>query len=170
MMKRRVDNQMDGIKIPQMGVYAGKVVDKNGNTRSKQSIAVKRIVTTLYPQWFTSDYADKFFKTEDIDDYANEQLMFFLDDLLHEYLDQIGYQIVTWSFGIDCEKKSVKDMMKILNMKDSAIKMVKLRSMKKLKSSICFKNKLSFYVWTEEIKTMSDAIHYANNNLKLYKK
>ena len=167
MMHRRINNQSEGIRMPEKGVYDGKIIDAHGNKRTKQSSAVKKIITTLYPQWFKE--FDSAFMTDEIDDYANEQLMFYLDDLLHEYLNQIEYQIIMWSYGIDCEKKTQGEIIKMLGMKQSAVSMRKKRAMTFMQESEEFKNKLAYYIWTEGVKTGSDAIQWANDNLKLFK-
>ena len=52
----------------------------------------------------------------------------------------------------------------------SAVKMRKKRAMDFMKSDEEFKNKLAYFIWTEGIKTGSDAIQWANDNLKLFKK
>ena len=148
-LKQNIHNKRDGVRTPHQGIMVNGV-------RSNDSL---NIVTALFPNWFGKQ--DEFMKENlyFIDDYANEQLSLFLEDFIMRHFKTVDYQIITWFYGIDCERKSYKEIAEILNSNHTAVQVRKKRVVDSLKSDH-MKDLISVFIYDNEIKTHSDVYQW----------
>ena len=155
-LKTAVNDKRDGIRIPDGRVSMG--YSEGKQQRSGDPI---NIITALFPNWFGSEEMDKSYMQEHVDDYANEQLGLFLDDLLINILKITDYQIITWFYGIDMDKRmSYKEIADRLNSNHTAIQVRKKRIMDNMIKSEEVKDKIAVFLYDNDIKTQSDAYQW----------
>ena len=167
-VKRRVQSQSDGMRVPQMGAATGESrTDKYGNIKGIQSAKGKDILTTLFPNWFKDFESVIDHWGEDVDDYASEQLGFFIEELLYRDFKYSDADIILWFYGIGHDRLSYKEIAERQGKRPKAINVKKHRLMESLKSNH-YKNLISKYVVEEEFKTSSNAYAWCNENLNIY--
>ena len=156
-VKRRVHSQSDGMRIPEKGVSLN-------NTQSGKG---KDMLTTLFPNWFKDFQGVIDHWGEDVDDYASEQLGFFIEELLYRDFKYSDADIILWFYGIGHDRLSYKEIAERQGKRPKAINVKKHRLMESLKSDH-YKSLISKYVVEEEFKTSSNAYAWCNENLNIY--
>ena len=158
-VKRRVQSQSDGMRLPD----SGRVRNESGDRSSKG----KDILTTLFPNWFKDFESVIDHWGEDIDDYASEQLGFFIEELLYRDFKYSDADVLLQFYGIGHDRLSYKEIANNQGKSITSIKVKKHRVLESLKSDH-YKNLISKYIVEEEFKTSSNAYTWCNENLNIY--
>ena len=112
------------------GSFIARPINKQEDERNKLETADK-ILVNMFPQFF-----DEELKAVEVDySYINEKLGILLDELLVQYVSDYKHvQIMRYSYGLDCEKLTMKEIAERYNTTPNYINQIKRRSLEKLRN------------------------------------
>lgn len=132
--RHRINTHARAIKIPRY---------KRWEIRNTKRL--DEFLWQLFPSGHFEENAEEFGVAEDIVPYDIEQLGFALDDVLSRHLSSYERSIVELSFGIECDKHSMKKIAAIHKRSVSAITSAKNTAMQKLKNEDVIKELEDFF-------------------------
>lgn len=120
-VKLKMRNEIDYLKDPMRSHRM------NGEKRTNSQ--EDNFLTELFPDFFDEQFLEM---TDDVSSWEIEQLFLGLDILMDKALSFKEKQILTWSYGLDCEKMNQKDIAKYFNMSHGHVRNTVSNSIKKL--------------------------------------
>lgn len=129
-IKRRVKN---GIR-KEIDYYKDSMRTHRSDGSKRSNAPLDNHLTMLFPDFFEGDYAHIIDEESD-SSWDIEQLAMGLDRAMREILSDKERMILEASYGIDCEKVSIKELANVWKMSEIGIKKSKQRAIDKLKNN-----------------------------------